>query len=379
MVLRGSEDGAHPGRRKNMLGRAVRIMDRAALVLLGAAIPLAVLLVYYVLAYHRVLVGGRWPLGAYEHDPVVGFRLARGFSAPLLDGSFHTRTHSLGYRIPQFGDPNEVIPGGILSLGCSFTYGDELEAEETFTYRAAAELGLPAYNYGVCAYSYATMLLLLQRLQEEGVIERLRPGFVLLAVGDWLVPRSFNPFMPSEGLQYAYPYLRERAGHLEIAQPPEQFSLAHMFCFQKAYFPEGRRDVPLTPRRFLLLVREVPRVLYANFLGNRERARLKREAPVPAQRVYDFLLQEVEKISAPAGMRVLVLWMATVPGQTLDPALRAAVARHPGVLLINGGEALRYDAVPPEEYCCGHHPGPKAHAAYARAIAERVRALYLRR
>ena len=351
-----------------------RILDRLVLLLAGIAIPLVGLLGYYTVSYHRTLVNARWPLGVYEYDAVLGYRMSPGFSARLLDGSFHTRTHALGYRIPEFADPVGVNPGGVMSIGCSFTYGDDVEAEQTFTYLVGERLGRPAYNYGVCAYSYATMLLQLRGLQESGVLDRLRPSVLILGVGDWLVVRSFSSFMPSDELQYAYPYVRVRDGMLEIAPPPDVFSLDHMFRLQRAYFPEGRRDVPLTPWRFLLLAREVPRVLYANLLGNRERARLMERYPVASERLYDFVLREIETITSAVQMRLIVLWMATRPQQELDPGLRAAVAQHPEVELVDGGEALRRDGVAPQEYCCGRHPGPHAHRAYARAIADRVSA-----
>jgi hypothetical protein len=351
------------------------LVDRVGLVLAGVTIPLVTLLVYYTVSYHHLLVKGRWPLGAYEYDSVLGYRLSPGFSGRLLDDTFHVSTHELGYRVPVFADRVLLAPGGVMSLGCSFTYGDDVEAEQTFSYVVGERLGLPAYNYGVCAYSYATMILQLRRLQESGVLDRLRPGVLVLAVGDWLIARSFSPFMPSDDLQYAYPYFSVRDGEVEITQPPRVFSLAHLFELQRAYFPEGRRDVPLTPARFLLLAREIPRVLYANLLGNRQRGRLKGGPPVPSEVLYDFVLREVETVSIPAGMRLVVLWMPTLPEQIVDPALRVAVARHPGVDLVDGGEALRHDGVAADQYCCGHHPGPLAHQAYARAIADRISAL----
>jgi hypothetical protein len=350
------------------------LVDRAALLLVGTAVPLVALLVYYAISYHDVLVKSRWPLGVYEYDPVLGYRLSPGFSARLLDGSFHVSTHELGYRVPESADRVLAPPGGVMSLGCSFTFGDEVEAEQTFTYLVAERLGLPAYNYGVCAYSYPTMILQLRRLQESGVLDRLRPRVLVLGVGDWLIARSFSPFMPSDDLQYAYPYFSVRDDEVVIVQPPEPFSLAHLFKLQRAYFPEGRRDVPLTLRRFLLLAREVPRVLYANLLGNRQRARLKQGPPVPSEVLYGLILREVEKVSFPAGMHLVVLWMSTLPNEDMDPGLRAAAAHHPGVDLVDGGEALRRDRVAADQYCCGHHPGPQAHQAYARAIADRISA-----
>jgi hypothetical protein len=350
------------------------LVDRLGLLLLGLAIPLGAILVFYTVSYHHALVKGRWPPGAYEYDPVLGYRLSPGFTGRLLDGSLHVSTHELGYRVPEFADRALSTPGGVMSLGCSFTYGDEVEAEQTFTYLIGQRLALPAYNYGVCAYSYATMILQLRSLEESGVLDRLRPRFLVLGVGDWLIARSFNPFMPSDDLQYAYPYFGVREGEVEIVQPPAIFSLAHLFDLQRAYFPEGRRDVPLTPGRFLLLAREVPRVLYANLLGNRQRARLKRGFPVQSDMLYDFVLREVERVSVPAGMHLVVLWMTTLPNQGMDAGLRAAVARYPGIDLVDGGEALRQDRVPAEQYCCAHHPGPQAHQAYARAVADRISA-----
>jgi len=350
-----------------------RAVDRVALVAVGVALPLAVMLVYYTVTYHRALVSVRWPVGAYVYDPALGYRLAAGVSMRLRDGAFHHETHALGYRVPAGAGAQEALPGGVLALGGSFTYGDEVEAEQTFSFLLGHKLGLPAYNFGVPAYSYATMILLARDLARRGVLDRLRPSVAVLGAGDWLIPRSFNPFMPSEDLQYAYPYLSADRGRLEVRPAPRRFSLQHLFRLQDAYFPDGDRDVALTPWRFLLLAREVPRVLYANLLGNRQRRRLSGGPPVPSSQVYTFVLRELTRALG-AHTPLVVLWMPTRAGQGMDPGLARATAVVPGVLLVSGRRALDLLRVPEDQYCCGHHPQPAAHRAYAVTLARRITA-----
>lgn len=355
-----------------------RVLDRLLLVLIGGLLPAAAIVTYWVVSYHRLLVNGRWPAGAYRYDATAGYVLAPSFSGRLRDGSSLLRTHDLGFRIPEHEDSSELRPGGILSLGCSFTYGDEVDAEETFTFLLGQQLGLPSYNYGVCAYSYATMLLRLRRLAADGVLDRLQPRALILGTGDWLIERSLHPFMPSEELQYAYPYISANGDRLEIVAPPERFSVRHLFRFQAEYFPQGKRDVPLTVARALLLVREIPRVLWANFLGNRARRSFTERSPVSSAQLYEFVVSELKSILASRDLTVVVLWMATRPEQQMDPGLRAAAQRHSDVLLVDGGEALRRSRVHPDQYCCGRHPQPEAHAAYAQAIAATLREAWIR-
>jgi hypothetical protein len=139
---------------------------------------------------------GRWPAGAYIYDEAIGFDFASNISGPIDDGSFYVKSHQFGYRIGEHEDAKNWQPGGVLSLGCSFTYGDEVESGQTFTQRLADYLQLPAYNYGICSFSYIHALLKAKELKAEGILDRLQPQVVILGCWSGLPDRSRTPFPP---------------------------------------------------------------------------------------------------------------------------------------------------------------------------------------
>ena len=147
-----------------------------------------------IILYHNLLTGSRWPIGSYRYHEAIGYEQTPSFSEMLLDNSFYFKTHQFGYRIPRFADNNSYESGGVLSLGCSFTFGDGVEAEDTFSFLFAESLKKQAYNYGVCSYSYASSLLQLEELHKKGVLKKLKPSIVILGAGDWLIERSLSPF-----------------------------------------------------------------------------------------------------------------------------------------------------------------------------------------
>jgi hypothetical protein len=122
---------------------------------------------------------GRWPVGSYIYDRTIGFDFAPNISGHIGDGSFYVKSHQFGYRIGEDADATSYQPGGLLSLGCSFTYGDEVDAGQTFTQLAADGLNIPAYNYGICSFSYIHALLKARQLKELGVLDKLQPEHVV--------------------------------------------------------------------------------------------------------------------------------------------------------------------------------------------------------
>ena len=69
---------------------------------------------------------GRWPAGAYVYDPGIGFDFSPNISGYISDSSYYVKSHKFGYRIAENDDPDTYQSGGVLSLGCSVTYGDEV-------------------------------------------------------------------------------------------------------------------------------------------------------------------------------------------------------------------------------------------------------------
>lgn len=319
--------------------------------------------------FHALLTRGRWPVGSYRYDAATGnFELTPGISKSMLDGSFHVKTHHLGYRIAEGADAEAFRPGGVLAIGCSFTFGDEVEAEETFTAVAARTLGLDAYNFGVCSYSYASVVRQLEDLDRRGVLEQLAPSIVVLGAGSWMPARSLSPFYPTPDLQLAYPYVGLEEGVPAVVDPPGAISVRHAigFATTTSYFDGDRRDVPFDLRRRLLMLATIPRVLLAR-VTQRTFAN-----PVTPEQMYRFVLERISRITGRIGAKLVVLNMPIHRQEaTLDPALVAAIDECRCATLVDGHAALaRHGALGARLA----HPDPAAHAAYAAALVEAVTA-----
>jgi hypothetical protein len=125
----------------------------------------------------------------HRADPVLGFAGipgARGEHVFPIGPPLPMRYSSAEFRVPASD------PGGaptrrpfILTLGCSFTYGDACLAEDTYARHVAAALGGTELNAGKCAYGLAQMVLLAREL-----IPRYRPEIVLVQYSPWLAGRG---------------------------------------------------------------------------------------------------------------------------------------------------------------------------------------------
>ncbi len=120
-----------------------------------------------------------------------------------------------GFRVPVV-DRSALTDDGplILALGCSYTYGDAMYAEDTFSYQIARYLRGNVNNAGVCGYGYAHILILARRL-----IPKTQPDYVIVQYSKWLTDRAQQPFGPSYGGKIAFPYFVLDQGKLAI-QPP---------------------------------------------------------------------------------------------------------------------------------------------------------------
>jgi hypothetical protein len=293
-----------------------------------------------------------FPHGAYFSDPEVGFRPTRDFSGRMLDSSSYVRTDQVGSRIPKDARPDALEPNGILAVGCSFTYGYTVEAEQAFPYVIGQLLGIPSYNFGVCAYSYATAVLLLKQLEREGTLSKLAPQFLVLGAGAWLEDRSRSPFYPTASLPFTYPYLRKQEGKAVVARTPSFIDVRHAI----AAVDGGTRDVVL-----------VPRVWFARAYG-RTLPDPGSQATLSDEAIYEFVLTELGEIARKHNMRFAILWLPHHDVEAVNPRLIKVLSTHPDVILVDGNEAMRDEHVPAREFA-DRHPSAIAHAAYARHVA----------
>jgi len=277
------------------------------------------------------------------------------------------KTHRLGYRIPEFEDSNLFKTGGILAIGCSFTFGDGVEAEQTFSYLTAEHFNLQAYNYGVCGYSYASIILQLEDLDKRGILKKLKPSLVLLGAGNWLIRRSQTPIFREKFFRFGYAYIDKQENQLQLKQPDEYYSVKHFYEFIDDYFAgTNNRRVKLTFLRSLKLSLLIPRIEKANadriLFGFYKRR-------ISPERLYDFVIYRILKILKKYKLKLVVLWMPLVVNETPDGIRK--IKGYKNVFLVNGLEALKKKGIK-EKYYNRRHPTVEAHTAYAKGLIEAI-------
>ena len=314
---------------------------------------------------HNIMARSRWPLDVYRYHKTIGYEMTPGVSVRLHDHSFTSRVHELGFRIPLAQDQRPVEPGGLLSVGCSFTYGDHVEAEQAFTFVAGEILGISSYNYGVSSYSYVSALLKLEELEQRGLLDQLQPSAIVLGAGDWLFGRSTSPFYPTSGLQYGYAYLAEENGNVLIKQPPEQFSIKHQFEFSKRYFPRGRRESEFTPERRALLEEIAPTVFKAQSLKGQWKT------SVTKQELYDFISKRLHEVALSRKIPAFILWIPYSVENAASPReLILAVKRYENVHLLEGDRVV--SDMNMKQIIRHGHPTKEAHRRYGEQIAKKL-------
>ncbi len=315
----------------------------------------------------------RWPVGTYIFDPGIGFDFACNVSGPISDSSFYVKTHRLGYRIAEQENPDTYQPGGVLSLGCSLTFGDEINAGQTFTQFIADSLNLPAYNYGVCSFSYIHALLKAQKLKSDGILEKLQPKYVILGCWKGLLSRSRTPIPPyrSKKLPLTVAYL-DKHGETLVVRP--HTNARSIFELAELYRKEGPG---FSFEKYAKIFMAVPRFLYI-YLKNhslyKNMSKYYLEPKVTAYEVYDYYFTGIEKLFPDPQTRIIVLYMPVSTQDKPDEALLKVLAEKPRLVLVDGAQAVQDYGVD-KKYYQGRHPQPQAHLAYARAALSVIRSL----
>ncbi len=337
--------------------------------------------IYFTLRIHKQLSKmssnpGRWPAGAYVYDPMIGFDFANGISGYIDDKSFYVKSHELGYRIARSESSKSFKPGGILSLGCSFTYGDEVEADQTFTQYLADELHLPAYNYGVCSFSYTHALIKARQLKENGLLDKLRPRYVVLGCWKELTGRSRSPFPPFSSKNFRLPaaHMVKENGEVSL-EPP--IKIGNVFDLIEMYREEGPqlnfskffRIFLKAPGIYLTYVKSKP------YLSGKAKGKGKNAGGVskPADyEIYDFYFNGIKKVFEDYDTQIIVLYMPTSPNNRPDNQIMMALNKHRDLIFANGSKAVKQYNVPATSYQAVH-PQPPAHRAYALEILKEIK------
>ena len=311
----------------------------------------------------------RWPVGSYAYDSVIGIDFSSGISARMPNGSFYVKSHQLGYRIGEQEDSVAYQPDGILSLGCSFTYGDEINSEQTFTQLIADSLKLPAYNYGICSFSYTHALLKAKKLKDAGVLDKLKPKYVVLGCWNELPNRSRSPFPPmtSGDLPFACAYFAKCNTGCCVQPPP--LNTSYIPEIVELYRKEG---TALNFKKFNKIFMLVPQYLRDRMTNTRLQEKLQANSAdkqVSNFDIYDYYFTDIENIFAAYNSQIIVLLMSVALDEQPDEGLIGALAKHTQIMLVDGHKGLEKYRVPLSDYV-KIHPQPLAHLAYAREAVD---------
>jgi hypothetical protein len=145
--------------------------------------------------------------GVFVRDEVMGHRPAANFSTRttlhygeelVYDVVFTTDEHGLRISPPVIGEP----AGCVLFFGCSYTFGEGVDDDETLPYAVAMKTGqrYQVYNFGYSGYGPHHMLAAIEGGLVDSAIDcrpthaiyQSHPHHVLRAAGKWWWDR-FGP------------------------------------------------------------------------------------------------------------------------------------------------------------------------------------------
>jgi hypothetical protein len=261
----------------------------------------------------------------------------------------------------------------VLTLGCSYTFGDATLAEDTYSEVLARRLGGTALNAGKSAYGLAQMLILARRL-----IPRYQPDVVVVQFSPWLAQRATSGFGHVTFGTAPVPRLtQDPEGHVSIVPP----------AFNAALFdlPFARFDRPdHGPIEFLSLFLEAGAPLFVHDDALTLRYRLRRRAgrsPVPApdpERLNRAVYAEITSLARQHGARPVIVRLS----HPLEIHYQAMRELSQDALLVNAQAALDARASDYEDYqrrfahwrgsppvLVDTHPNAEAHRIIAREIA----------
>jgi len=353
-----------------------------------------ILLIYFAFAAYRsypvysyVKSSQRgWSGKAHQADPELGVAPipnSRGAEVYPIGDDIPMRYDARGFRVPvqDTGDTPKAHPR-ILVLGCSFTYGSSVLAEEAYPYLVGKDLGGVAVNGGVCSYGLAQMLILARKLVAEQ-----KPDHLIVQYSIWLINRAMNQFAPTYSSLAPSPYFYDGDG-LKL-HAPVFATLSFDLPFEK--FSNTRTRAA----EFAAFLLEVGFPMFIHDDYNIVILKLKEMlgiVPAPTQNAEKMVTQvygEIAQIARDNHAQMLIVALdsesqsaAPVP-YALFPQDAIVVDAHQAMLdkLPIADEAhyekeyMHWRGNPPE--LVDYHPNAKAHRIIADAIVAKIRSMQL--
>lgn len=377
-------------------------------------------------AHRQLLHDLGWPPGAFSHIPKAGYAPTPGYNGTVASKQpylrFDVRIHELGYRIPAEADQRHFSPGGILTLGCSFTYGDEVDSPWTqhASQRLFEENGeRMGYNFGCTCYSYAEMIRRFELLESNGILKILEPQHVVIGGMYQLAERSLWRHVVTLGMGRFYkPYIDfdANSGRHSVQDYGDRFDPRIIHQFYLDYFgrpetyppaPQAREILfPFTERRRELMKQVRIPVVEAGRSMHKDRKRVDgiKQQAISAD-LYELVFGRLLDVCRRNDIEATIIWLPSYYRTTEEaddelPKAREAIDRlqqsEYAVTLLNGWQSMHehpnWNGVP-EDYqpprgrsyrsrtggiystiTDNFHPGEIAHRLFGAQVAEHLAA-----
>lgn len=154
--------------------------------------------------------------GIWDPDPKmghVGIPHASGYYGYSIGDSIEMKVpvhlNPDGFRTAENYMNGEQKPQDLF-LGCSFTFGDFLPAEQTFPYLTAQRIGHNYDNTGASAYGLVQMYL-----RAKELLPKQQYSYVFIQYSPWLADRAMSLTGPTLSGYYPFPYFSDKGGVFE--------------------------------------------------------------------------------------------------------------------------------------------------------------------
>ena len=155
----------------------------------------------------------------FKDDPHLGYRAVPNsagnyeyFIGDSIHGKVPVAFDSTGRRTASV--PSPTGDSLDLYLGCSFTFGDYVTAEQSYPYKTSARLGHVPVNAALSGYGLAQMNQLADTLLTSG-----RFRYVFIQLSYWLADRAVNPNRTTLYGYKAVPYFSKAGEGFDLNDP----------------------------------------------------------------------------------------------------------------------------------------------------------------
>jgi hypothetical protein len=197
-----------------LYNKAFTLKSRKIAVILFLAIPLIISMLisdrlvainkfyYYSKTLSRITTGGIWQFN--DSLSYIGIPNSTGtynyYIGDSIEGSVPLIFDSLGFRTVP--DSLRIRTGETdLYLGCSFTFGDYVEAQKTYSFLTSALMEHNCINGAILGYGAGQMVQIAEKLIPKRPFKH-----VFIQMSSWIVPRAMELNGPTRFGYRPFPY-----------------------------------------------------------------------------------------------------------------------------------------------------------------------------